>query len=280
MKVSSAADLNIEKEQHKKALLELTKLNRENKELRQKNRSLETNLHTKETTINDLKARLEMKGTQDTRHQEKDLAQFQKYIGRNPAETSGSDAKIMSIIRIHESQKQKLEDENRKIYKELEEIKLKLKKNEQDKGILRKEFSQTHEEISKDFLSKIELFESENENLVKENRNLRNNLDKANLEVISLKHDTIELKRQLDNMRSRYDEDGQPPSTRIGTRPSVHFRELNETSNNDRYPLSSRRGSSNKKSETEEGFHSFKPYADISDLTLFECRKLLSEVSH
>ena len=281
LKVSSTTEINIEKEHHKKTLLELTKVSREVKELKSKNRNLEAILQTKEHEINDLKARIDLKGSMETRNNEKEITLFQKMIGRNPMETSAQDAKIKSVIGIYELQKERQEEEHKRLHKELEDFKERVRKNEQERSILRKEFSQTHEEISKEYLHKIETFELENDRLVKENTNFRNSLDKLNLEVTALKQENFEIKRKYDDLRSRDVNNGLPPlSARSGgLRQSADFKQNKENANDDKLFEGFKQTNASPNFQTsQENFHSFKPYSDITDLTLFECRKIISEV--
>ena len=52
----------------------MTKLNRENKDLKVRNRQLESTLQIKDNEIQDLRTRLEMKGAIETKHSEKDIS--------------------------------------------------------------------------------------------------------------------------------------------------------------------------------------------------------------
>lgn len=274
VKVSSAAEVNIEKEQHKKALLELTKLNREIKDLKSRNRQLESTLQIKDNEIHDLKTRLEMKGSIENKHTEKDLITFQKYVGRSPMETSAQDSKIVSIIRVFEGQKERLEDENRKLSRELDDLKDKLAQYDQEKNVIRREMTGAHEAKSRDYLLKLEHLENENDSIVKENVSLRANLEKMQSETSRLREEGYEIKRKYDNLRSRLDDDTQVHSSR-----PLESKELVDTRQSEVNTMSSQQlGASTAKMEGQENFYSFKPFAEVTDLTLFECRKLISEV--
>jgi len=281
LKVSSTTEINIEKEHHKKTLLELTKVSRELKEIKSKNRNLEAIIQTREHEINDLKARIEMKGSMEVRNNEKEIALFQKIVGRNPMETSAQDSKIQSVIGIYELQKERQEQEHKRLHKELEEFKERVRKNEQERSILRKEFSQTHEEISKEFIHKFQTFEVENDRLVKENTSFRNNLDKLNIENNSLKQENQEIRRKYDDLRSRDVSNGLPPLSARSTnlRQSADFKQNKENANDDKlFEGFNQTNASPCFQTSQENFHSFKPYGDITDLTLFECRKIISKV--
>ena len=281
LKVSSTAEINIEKEQHKKTVLELAKVHRENKDLKTKVKHLEALLQAKEHDNQDLKSRLEAKGLLESKYHEKDTILFQKYMGRNPHETSTQDAKIQSIIKIFETQKERQEEDIKKLHRELQEANEKLKKQEQERIILRKDFVQGHEQMSKDFMGKFEAFENENDNLMKENAELRNSLEKLSTENMNLKDEVHEIKRKYDDLRSRSDDASQPLSYRAFERKSSADWKpprSDTMTNNDDKTFSGFRQTATSHRETEENFHSFKPYADLTDLTLFECRKIISEV--
>ena len=242
---------------------------------------MEAIIQTKEHEINDLKARIGQKGSMEHRNAEKEIAMFQKLVGRNPLETSAQDAKIQSVIKIYEVQKERQEEEHKKVHKELEEFKERLRKNEQERSLLRKEFSQTHEEISKGYLHKLENLEVENDRLLKETATLRNNLDTINLENSSLKQENLETKRKYDDLRSRDVSNGLPPLSARSTnmRQSSELKQNKENNNDDKlFEGFKQTNASPNFGTSQEDFHSFKPYSDITDLTLFECRKIISEV--
>ena len=242
---------------------------------------MEAIIQTKEHEINDLKARIGLKGSMEHRNAEKEIVMFQKLIGRNPLETSAQDAKIQSVIKIYEVQKERQEEEHKKLHKELEEFKERLRKNEQERSLLRKEFSTTHEEISKGYLHKLENLEVENDRLQKETATLRNNLDKVNLENASLKQENLETKRKYDDLRSRDVSNGLPPLSARSTnlRQSSELKQNKENTNDDKLFEGFKQTNASPNFQTsQENFHSFKPYSDITDLTLFECRKIISEV--
>jgi len=284
LKVSSTTEINIEKEQHKKTVLELAKVHRENKDFKSKVKQLEGLLQAKEHEIQDLKSRVEMKGKLESKYHEKDMVLFQKYMGRNPQETSTQDAKIQSIIKIFETQKERQEDEIKQLHRELQEATEKLKKHEQERILLRKEFGQAHEQISKEFLGKLERFEHENDNLMKENDELKITLDKLSSENMNLKNEIHEIKRKFDDLRSRSDDPSQPLSHRAFERKSSADwrppRSENVNNTEDKILAGFRHTATSHRDrvDTEENFHSFKPYAELTDLTLFECRKIISEV--
>lgn len=281
LKVSSTAEINIEKEQHKKTVLELAKVHRENKDLKAKVKQLEGLLQAREHQNQDLKSRVEAKGLLETKYHEKDMILFQKYMGRNPQETSTQDAKIQSIIRVFETQKERQEDDIKQLHRELQEANEKLKKQEQERVILRKEFGQAHEQISKEFMGKLEAFENENDQLIKENAELKNTLEKLSIENMNLKDEVHDIKRKYDDLRSRSDDTSQPLSYRaFERRSSSDWRppKSENMANNDDKIFAGFRQTAQSHRETEENFHSFKPYADLTDLTLFECRKIISEV--
>lgn len=269
VKVSTAAEVNIEKEQQKKAMLELTKLNRENKDLKMKNRQLESSLQIKDNEIQDLKTRLEMKGSMESKHTEKDLITFQKYVGRSPMDTSAQDSKIISIIRVFEGQKERLEEENRKLSRELNGIKDKFSQYDQEINGIRKEVTGDREVKSKDYILKLEHLESENDSIVKENVSLRANLEKMQVETSRLRDEGYEIKRKYDNLRSRLDDDAQRP---LESKELVDARQSSQVNT-----MSSQQFGATAK-EGQENFYSFKPFAELTDLTLFECRKLISEI--
>jgi len=278
IKISKDSELNIEKEQHRKTLLEVAKVNRENKTLKGEIDSLKTKLLLKDKEIDDLKTRLEKKETLDNKLKERDLNIFQKNFGKNAVE-NGYDNKVLSVVKVYENQKTKLEEENKTLRTELENLRGRVKEQESEKVTLKRDYSQVSEKVTKDFLNKVTELENENANLDKENETLRSYIEKLNNEVNTLKEESREIRKKYDDLRLRYSAlEGVTPDKNT-SRPELE----SDTVRFNKSGSNSKRHFQESKMTTplmEENFSSFKPFAELHELNLVECRRILNEVRH
>ena len=150
MKIAGEAELNIEREQHKKTLMEVVKFNREKKELKHEIEQLQTKLILKERDVDDLKLRLDAKNTLEQRTNDRDFNLYQKNFGKQP--NSAYDNKVVSLLKINENQKEILQQENQSLKLELETLIQKIRHLESESGTVKKDSYYDNERIQKEFI--------------------------------------------------------------------------------------------------------------------------------
>ena len=84
------------------------KLEKQLKELRQKLAVVENTLTKKNQEAESLRAKIEKRHQEDERWIIRDKASFEKHFGRPPSQKQGDD-KYMALMRMYESQREKLE---------------------------------------------------------------------------------------------------------------------------------------------------------------------------
>lgn len=116
--ISSQAEINIEKEQHKKTLVELASLSKDFKNILQENNDLKSILQMRTAQIEDLNNQLEMKTVLEQKLQERDINKLHKNVS-HPDLMKEQDVKMLALMKTYEKQKEKIENENRLLKKEI-----------------------------------------------------------------------------------------------------------------------------------------------------------------
>lgn len=264
--------------------MDLAKMRRENKDLKHEIETLKTKVTLKDREMEDLQTRLDKKEAMDNRLKERDLNVFHKSFGKNP--TDAYDNKVLSVVKVYESQKVKLEEENRGLRAELEELREKYKGQETEKTTLKREYSQVNEKFTKDYLNKVTELETDNQNLQKDNEQLRSYIEKLTNDIKAMRDENLEVIKKYHDLRMRYNAsnpDGVTPNKSDSksnyndhTPPSDTVRFNNTASGNKKHFHDTK--STTSPPVAEENFASFKPYAELHELNLVECRRILSEI--
>ena len=288
-------------------MLELAKTKHENRELQKNLKHLENKLQLKDKEIDDFKSRLQMKSAQDHRLHGRDINLFQKFLGRAPAGSNSSDTKVMSLIRVSQEQKEQLEEENRNLNRELERLQHKLSREEDEAGLLKKEllqleeenqnlhkeieklqnddeatllkkeFAQTFDRLTKEFNNRISILENENNDLATDNRALRERLEKQD----SYKEQNSDLKKKYDDLKNRYyaidvstpnKSDAKAPTTDQSTPQSNHMKGTTKSF------TTSKKGNDPKADDRENKFNTTDHQFNGSESNKDESKKLLNEV--
>src|SRR5687767_8997356 len=122
LEISIESELVIEKENHQKTLLDLAKVNRLVKDLKSENQFLQNKVAMQDKELEDFRAKLDTRGGFEARLQERDLNIHPTKTGRSGNTLGSFDAKTLSMLKMVEAQKEKLEEENNALYKELQTL--------------------------------------------------------------------------------------------------------------------------------------------------------------
>jgi len=277
-RIASETEINLEKKQHEKAVLELAKVKYENRELTKQVQNLQNKLEIKEKEVEDLKSRLEMKNVLDPKYSQRDASLFQNFIGKSPTHSSAYDVKVMSFIKVYQDQKEQLEEENQNLKKEVEKLRNDLVKSESEGANLQKGFDQTFDQRTKETSNRIDILENENESLVKDNQLLRERLEKLEAEKNSSKEENSDLKRRYEELRNRY------YAIEVGTPNKSEPRfgvNLTPQANTTRGPKSftTSKKPDLKTTDREGKFYMTKQQTGDFELNTAETKKLISEVN-
>lgn len=179
------SELNMLKEQHRRNLTDLNKVNTHNKELKSEIGQLESKFQLKDREINDLKCQLDSRGNDRRKLHERD-GNVSRTASRSPLTESHADMKNPRMANA-ESVIEKLMSQNKILKREVEKLTDKLKRYEEGKG--------------KDVYYKA----SSNESLLKENEELRESMRVLNGEASQLRWENISIKKNYDDLKSRYE---------------------------------------------------------------------------
>jgi len=202
----SETEINIEKKHHEKTILELSKVKQENRELLRQKQHLENRLQLKDQEIDELKSHIEPRNLPDSKNpHNRDLSLFQTFMGKSPGTGNAYDARVLSLIKVYQDQKEQWEEESRNMRRDLDKLRTNLNKNEEE-GSARKqaEFGTGQDKYTKELMNKITLIENENIGLNKDNQGLRERLEKLNYDRSNLERDHQDLKRKYEDLKNRY----------------------------------------------------------------------------
>lgn len=271
-------------------MLENSVLARGNKDFRTEVQNLESKIKSKDKEIKDLQTRHEMKGAIDHKHNERDNNLFKSIFGRGAVATNSYDAKILSIIRTLENKTQHVESENRELRRTLEDYKNKESDSEHLHQSLKRERETMGDKFSAELRERVSELADENSALLRDKESLRNRLDDLLKEMDVLKSENFELKQVYEDLRREYRratcEEGTASPEKSGNRlTKSHNSNSNSKSNEHGEQRSLRQGDNAIRAPNlppsnsdENHLYSFRPFCDLSELTIIECRKIISEV--
>lgn len=249
-----------------------------NKELMYGIQKMEAKLQSKEHEIINLKYQLEMKDSFDEPKNQGSAILAQRCASKSPASGDFNDTKMSKLLRGYDNKKEKhAEDENKKLHKEIEKLKDKLKDHEDEKKALKKELGKAYDKMALDKdLSKLSLLEDENNELSKSNQTMKSEIDKLSLELSILTDERFDMKRRYEDLKSCYD------ALETLTNKCSDY-SMGSMAPSD--ILRSARCESNSKQQEKDddkcsdSLSSIRANAELTDLSLPECRKLISDVN-
>ena len=202
----SETEINIEKKHHEKTILELSKVKQENRELIRQKQHLENRLGAKDQEIDEFKSHLEPRNLPDSKNpQNRDLSLFQTFLGKAPSTGNPYDARVLSLIKVYQDQKEQWEEESRNMKRDLDKLRTNLNKSdEEDYHKKQPEFGTGHEKISKELTNKVAILENENISLAKDNQGLRERIEKLSYDRSNLERENADLKRKYEDLKNRY----------------------------------------------------------------------------
>jgi len=271
----SAKDIN----QKSIIMKDMFSVTNKNKELMYGIQKMEARLQSKEHEIINLKYQLEMKDSFDEPKNQGILAQ--RCASKSPASGDFNDTKMSKLLRGYDSKKEKhhappAEDENKKLHKEIDKLKDKLKNHEDEKKVLKKELSKAYDRLPVEKnTSRLSLLEDENNELSKSNQTLKSEVDKLSLELSMLTDERFDMKRRYEDLKSCYD------ALETLTNKCSDY-SMGSMAPSD--ILRSARCESNSKQlekdddKCSDSLSSIRANAELSDLNLPECRKLISDI--
>ena len=228
-----------------------------------------------------------MKSVIDQKHNERDLNLFKSMFGRSAVTTSAYDSKILSIIKTFENQVQDIERENRQLKRSLEEFEHNEEHFRRAKQDLDKDRETMHDRFSGELHNKVEQLSEQNDKLHWEKEQQASSLAALEQEYQRLRHENTELRGLYQELKR-----GQNPSrdgaTSVSTTPSRSGGHIDRSTT----PLNkqSNQGEEDRRSgnftgqgqqgPSQEHLYSFRPFCELSELTVIECRKILSQVEH
>lgn len=192
------------KEQHRRTLTDMAKLNHQNKELKHELLQLNSKLQSKDNEIDEMKSNLDpKKSTGKIRQlQEKDMNLPRAYQPKSSISEKSQDGKTLRSSQNQDSFIEKLTLQNKNLKKELDRLGEKLKKYEDDKL---RESTERQYRASQEFPTKFKMMESCNQSLLKENEGLRIEMEKVNAEASQLKKENLNMKKTYEELKSRYE---------------------------------------------------------------------------
>lgn len=269
----------MEKKHHEKTILELAKVKHQNRELKKDIERLESKLQLKEKELDDMKSRFEMKNAIESKHHDRDVALFQRFIGKAPIGTNAYDAKVMSMIKLYQDQKEELEIENGELKNEIDRLQNITGRVEDENVSLKKEFGQTYDKLSKEVMNRVAFVENENNRLAKDNQALKERLEKFDHERNSLRDENFDLKRKYEDLREKlYALDLGTPNKPETKSPGASTPQANPLRSTKSF-TTSKKSQDTKTSEREDKFSRTKSQFDLTDLSSNECHQLIAEVS-
>jgi hypothetical protein len=273
LQISSEAELNIERGEHKKTILELTKCNKQNRELKQDLQQLQSKLILKDKEVEDLRVRLDAKNSLDHRLKERDLNLYSKNFGKTP--TSTYDNKVVAVLRTYEEQKDKLIDENRTLKQELDSYSRKLRESSAEKTTLKREYSQVGEKITKEIINRVTELENENSVFVRDNEALREHIERLNAELDGYKQESGSIRRKYDDLRQRFN---MLESSTPNKNHAIEFPGGGELIKLPKSMSTSKKASIIDLKKPEDEFASLKAHGDLNEQSMLDMKKILNEV--
>mgnify|MGYP003878767083 CR=1 FL=1 len=264
-------------------------LTKQNKDLRAENQNLEMKIRAKEKEIKEIQTRFEMKGAIDQKHSERDLNLFKTMLGRGATVTNSYDAKILSIIRTFENQVQDIEAENRELKRIVEEFRRREADLEYSRKTLEKDREFLQDKFSIELRDRINELAAENSALLRDYEQQRDSIDELNHIISQLRGENSELRQLYEDLRRESRKSQQGENTSASKR-DTELQPKTQTYNPDATqskPETARLSDTEKNASTtpiakdmnEQTNYSFRPFTELSELTIIECRKILSEVN-
>lgn len=268
----SAKDMN-----QKSIMKDMFCVTSKNKELMYGIQKMEAKLQSKEHEIINLKYQLEMKDSFDEPKTQGCNILSQRCASKSPASGDFNDTKMSKLLRGYDSKKEKhAEDENKKLHKEIEKLMDKLKDHEDEKKALKKELSKAYDKMTLEkSSSKLSLLEDENNELSKSNLTMKSEIDKLSLELSMLTDERFDMKRRYEDLKSCYDAletlTNKCSDYSMGSlAPSDILRSARLESNSKQLEKDD--------DKCSDSLSSIRANAELTDLNLPECRKLISDI--
>ena len=255
----------------------------QNKELKHEMQQMEAKLQNKENQIIKLKYQLEKKETafDEPKPHEKAVALTQRCTNKSPA--SGGDFKDAKVVRFskeYDVKKHKeVDDENKILNREIERLRDSLKSIEDEKKSLKKQLKAAFENSPPDHRNRMSILEDERDELSRSNQTLKLEVERLSSEVSNFIDERFDMKKKYEDLKSCYDA--------LETLTSNKFSDYSiESMPHSDMAKSTKENSGSKflfgqngKSRGEDSLSSIRANAELSDLSLPDCRKLISEVA-
>lgn len=269
------------KEQHSKSFMkDILSVTNHNKDLKREIQQMVEKLQSKEHEIINLKYQLEMRESPDgLRPQEKENTLTQRCTNRSPASGEYNENKNSKNFRANDSRKQKTyEEENKNLRKEIERLKEKLNSSEGKRLVLKKELGRSQDLASRDHNYRFSVLEDEREELEKNNQALKLKVERLTDEIASLMEEKGTMKSKYDELKTSYDKLEALTSHKFSdySIPSTPQSDLLKSTKDT--PTSNRLFGLGGKMRGEDSLSSIKASAELSDLGLNECRRILAEI--
>ena len=254
-----------------------------NKELQYGIQQMEAKLQSKEHEIINLKYQLEMKDSlEETKPAEKSLGLSQRCTNKSPASGEFNETKLSKFLRGYDGNKREksTEDDNRKLHKEIEKLKEKLKNYEDEKKVLKRELSKAYENIPKDENSRVSVLEDERNELSRSNHTLKLEVDKLSEELSLLTEERSDMKKRYEDLKSCYDALETLTSNKFSDYSMGSFVHSDVARSTPGTTKSNRHTLQDEKFREDNNLSSIRGQpSDLSDFSLVECRRLISDVN-
>jgi len=276
----STKDMN-----QKSIVLDMMTVTNKNKELQYGIQQMEAKLQSKEHEIINLKYQLEMKDSfEEPKPQEKGLGLSQRCTNKSPASGEFNETKLSKFLRGYESKREKsTDDENKKLQKEIEKLKEKLKNHEEEKKVLKRELSKAYDSVpkhEKDESSRLSVLEDERNELSNSNHTLKLEVDKLSEQLSLLTEERSDMKKRYEDLKSCYDALETLTSNRFSDYSMGSFAHSDAAASTPGNNKSKKHNNNNVQDDKfrEDNLSSIRGQVELSDFSLAECRKLISEV--
>ncbi len=210
--------------------------------------------------------------------EEKPPVLSQRNLNKVSASGDFGEGKLSKLLRGYETKRDKTaEDENKSLQLEIQKLQDKLKNFEEEKKALKRELNKATNFLSGDVSNRVSVLEDEKNELSRSNITLKLEVGKLGEELSHLAEERSDFKRKYEDLKSCYDA--------LETLTSNKFSECSmgsmAMSDADGSPFHAFKPGKNclqEESSRDNILSSIQTNSELSEFSLNDCRKLISEV--